>query len=256
MSSTKAGAAKSRVVVLPLSPGKLAKFPHEPPSKSSEASKLSSSSSSSPDTPAQIVEPAPVDTPDDAATPVNGIDSSLLAPPVASTGKNGRRAPGPKPSGTKRGAAAVDGTPKPRGKPGPKKKQRMGDMINDPNNKAPFAASAPVQKLGPKANMGTINANLRALDRSGKPCRKWAKKGFQIRSFTGVVWDVPTWRAPTKSAVFAEDVKSDTTGSSDTKVKDESSAVSDRSGVNGDSTPVPSALNGIASSPIPVPAAS
>lgn len=129
-------------------------------------------------------------------------------------------------------------------------------MINDPNSKSPFAAPTPIQKLGPKANMGTINANLRALDRSGKPCRKWAKKGFQVRSFTGVVWDVPTWRAPLKSAVFAEDVKSDTTGSSDSKAKDESSAVSDRSGAIGDATPVPPTLNGLASSPAPLPAAS
>ena len=131
-------------------------------------------------------------------------------------------------------------------------------MINDPNSKGPFAAPAPIQKLGPKANQGAINAGLRALDRSGKPCRKWEKKGFQLRSFTGVMWDVPTWRAPKRSAVFAEDVKSDTTGSSDTKVKDESSAVSEKSGVNGDaSTPLPPPpMNGIASSPAPVAAAS
>lgn len=130
-------------------------------------------------------------------------------------------------------------------------------MINDPNNKGPFAAAAPAQKLGPKANMGAINAGLRALDRTGKPCRKWEKKGFQLRSFTGVTWNLPTWRAPTKAAVFAEDVKSDSTASSDPKVKDESSAISERSGLPGESaTPVPPAVNGIASSPAPVAAAS
>lgn len=133
-------------------------------------------------------------------------------------------------------------------------------MINDPNNKGPFAAPTPIQKLGPKANQGAINAGLRALDRTGKPCRKWEKKGFQLRSFTGVNWAVPTWRAPKRSAVFAEDVKSDSTGSSDTKVKDESSAVSEKSGnVNGNgnaSTPIPPAVNGLASSPAPVAAAS
>jgi hypothetical protein len=131
-------------------------------------------------------------------------------------------------------------------------------MINDPNSKGPFAAATPAQKLGPKANQGAINAGLRALDRTGKPCRKWEKKGFQLRSFTGVNWAVPTWRAPKRSAAFSEDVKSDTTGSSDTKVKDESSAVSDKSGnVNGNaSTPVPPPVNGLASSPAPVAAAS
>lgn len=130
-------------------------------------------------------------------------------------------------------------------------------MINDPNTKGPFAAPTNLQKLGPKANQGAINAGLRALDRTGKfKCRKWEKKGFKLRSFTGVVWDVPSWRAPPRAAAFSEDVKSDSTGSSDTKVKDESSAVSEKSGLNGDgSTPVPTPLNGIASSPAPIPAA-
>ncbi|KAF2868556.1 INO80 complex subunit Ies4-domain-containing protein [Massariosphaeria phaeospora] len=130
-------------------------------------------------------------------------------------------------------------------------------MINDPNNKGPFAAPAPIQRLGPKANQGAINAGLRALDRTGKPCRKWEKKGFQLRSFTGVNWTVPTWRAPTRSAAFAEDVKSDSTGSTDSKVKDESSGLSDKSGANGTAiTPVPPTMNGIASSPAPIAAPS
>jgi len=53
-------------------------------------------------------------------------------------------------------------------------------------------------RLGPKANQGAINAGLRALDRSGKPCRKWAKGGFTLKSFTGTVWEVPRWTAPPK----------------------------------------------------------
>lgn len=53
-------------------------------------------------------------------------------------------------------------------------------------------------KLGPKANQGAINAGLRALDRSGKACRKWAKGGFQLKSFTGVAWGVERWTAPPK----------------------------------------------------------
>jgi hypothetical protein len=51
-------------------------------------------------------------------------------------------------------------------------------------------------KLGPKANTGAINNNLRALDRSGKPCKRWAKKGIQLKSFTGVMWSLHTWRTP------------------------------------------------------------
>lgn len=57
---------------------------------------------------------------------------------------------------------------------------------------------AAANKLGPRANQGAINAGLRALDRSGKPCRKWAKGGFTLKSFTGVVWEVPRWTAPPK----------------------------------------------------------
>ena len=53
-----------------------------------------------------------------------------------------------------------------------------------------------VHKLGPKANQGVINEKLRALDRTGKPCRRWQKTGFKLKSFTGKVWEVPTWRTP------------------------------------------------------------
>ena len=63
---------------------------------------------------------------------------------------------------------------------------------------APAAAG---HKPGPKANQGAINAGLRALDRTGKPCRKWEKKGFQVKSFTGVIWDIASWRAPKRATV-------------------------------------------------------
>jgi hypothetical protein len=131
-------------------------------------------------------------------------------------------------------------------------------MVNDPNNKGAFAIPPPIQKLGPKANQGAINAGLRALDRTGKPCRKWQKRGFQVRSFTGVNWTVPTWRAPKNAAVFGEDAKSESTTSSDAKAKDESSGLSDKSGLPPASgTPVPTPpVNGIASSPAPVAAPS
>lgn len=122
--------AKTKIAVLKLASEQLAKFPHivEPSAKSS--SKATSSSS---DTPvAQIIEPTPTaDTPaESAATPAeantNGLStpSSNLAPPPAGGKRKG--VPGPKP-GAKRGAAHLtpDGLPKPRGKPGPKKKQKL-----------------------------------------------------------------------------------------------------------------------------------
>ncbi|CAI0653589.1 INO80 complex subunit 4 [Colletotrichum fructicola] len=144
--------------------------------------------------------------------------SATLAAPAATNGENasdsnpatpaagGTPAPtsmGPplegKKKGTKRGAGAAnglgpDGLPKVRGKPGPKKKARLEDGTIDPNARSGAAG----HKLGPKANQGAINAGLRALDRSGKPCRKWAKGGFVLKSFTGIVWEVPRWTAPPK----------------------------------------------------------
>jgi len=224
---------KSVIVVLKLSPAKLAAFPHTPASSTLSAPKSTS------ETPLpNITEPTPVaDTPaESTVTPsaVNGAStpgSSLAPPPPGSKRKNP-----PAPRGTKRGAAALgpDGAAKPRGKPGPKSKKAR---IDDPNGKP----AVPAHKLGPKANQGAINAGLRALDRTGKPCRKWAKRGFQVRSFTGVGWDVPTWRAPRNAAVFGEDVQSESTTSSNPNVKDGSSAVSERSGlpVSNIATPVP-----------------
>jgi len=97
-----------------------------------------------------------------------------MPPPAEGAKKNGK-------VGVKRSLPQADGIPKPRGKPGPKKK---------------------------------INAGLRALDRSGKPCRKWQKGNFRIKSFTGAVWEIPRWRAPHKSAVNGVSEESTSDGSS------------------------------------------
>ncbi|EAT81172.2 hypothetical protein SNOG_11464 [Parastagonospora nodorum SN15] len=232
--------SKTKTVVLKLSSKALEAFPHEP---ATAVASPAPKPTSSPNTPAapQIIEPS-ADTPADASTPMNGTNTpSSLAPPT--TGPK-RKGPAPK----KRGIAAVDGatsTPKARGKPGPKtKKQKLGDMINDPNSTTPFAVPAPAQKLGPKANAGAINAK----PAQSRPHRKWQKTGFRIRTFTGSVVELPSWKASQRAAAFSEDVKSDSTGSSDTKIKDESSAVSDKSGL----TPAPPAIDALASSPAPV----
>ncbi|KAF3002429.1 hypothetical protein E8E13_003902 [Curvularia kusanoi] len=241
---------KTLTAVLKLSPKTLSQFPHEPPAQPSPASKPASTPEASP---APQMADSAVDTPADTPAAMNDASTpSSLAPPGSK-----RKGPASK-AGTKRSAAAIDGatTPKARGKPGPKKR-KLGDMVNDPNSKTPLAGgSTPLSKLGPKANQGAINAGLRALDRTGKfKVRKWEKKGFKLRSFTGVVWDVPSWKAPNRGSAFSEDVKSDSTGSSDTKVKDESSAVSEKSGLNGDaSTPLPPLMEGLNSSPAPMPA--
>lgn len=48
-------------------------------------------------------------------------------------------------------------------------------------------------RLGPKSNAGAINENLRNLDRSGKPCRRWHKKTISVRSLYGSKWKTPSW---------------------------------------------------------------
>jgi len=107
--------------------------------------------------------------------------------------------------------------------------------------------------VNPKANQGAINANLRALDRSGKACRRWERKGFQVKSFTGVLWNLPSWRAPKGSGVDVNgDVKSDTTSSSDAKVNNESSAVPSDKSNSGNDLDVPIAHVHAASSPAPI----
>ncbi|KAM0552483.1 hypothetical protein ACHAPJ_007811 [Fusarium lateritium] len=136
----------------------------------------------------------------------NASDSNAATPVPDATTADGTPAPsamgppteGPKKKGVKRSAAnangTIDGVPKPRGKPGPKKKPRLEDGTIDHSGSKPGGG----HKLGPKANQGAINAGLRALDRSGKPCRKWNKGGFRLKSFTGVMWEIPRWVAPPK----------------------------------------------------------
>ena len=116
-----------------------------------------------------------------------------------------------------------------------------------------------LHKLGPKANQGAINAGLRALDRTGKPTRKWERKTFNLKSFTGVVWDVPSWRAPPKpkpaeggdAAAKSENAAPATNGDADEKA----SSVTDKSGL-GDTESTPLATNGFGSPAPPVAAAS
>jgi hypothetical protein len=91
------------------------------------------------------------------------------------------------------------------------------DRTADGTKKGPFAGVAPIatHKLGPKANTGAINAGLRALDRTGKPCRRWERKGIQLKSISGVAWTVGSWAAPLKdNSSFSGDVKSENSSSS------------------------------------------
>ena len=84
-------------------------------------------------------------------------------------------------------------------------------------------------KLGPKANQGAINAGLRALDRTGKPCRKWEKTGFRVKSFTGRMWEIPSWKAPTAKAFGSEAESGQVTPNSQSKENSSSNIGSDKS---------------------------
>jgi hypothetical protein len=96
-------------------------------------------------------------------------------------------------------------------------------------------------KLGPKANQGAINACLRALDRTGKPTRKWQRTGFKVKSFTGYAWSAGTYAAGKKpKEEFAGDVKSESSSSGDLKATQDSSVVASNSGPDME-TPIPPA---------------
>jgi INO80 complex subunit Ies4 len=86
------------------------------------------------------------------------------------------------------------------------------------------------------------------------------KRGFQVKSFTGVLWSSPSsWAAPKKvTPDFPGDVKSDSSGSSEpAKPTQNSSALqSEKSNSGGDAaTPLP-AVPEAASSPAVAPTAS
>ncbi|MDI1490143.1 MAG: hypothetical protein OHK93_001343 [Ramalina farinacea] len=99
-------------------------------------------------------------------------------------------------------------------------------------------------KLGPKANQGAINEKLRALDRTKKPCRRWQKTGFNIKSFTGRGWEAPSWRTP-QGRSFGEAAESGESSSNDLGKENSSS--------NLGSEQSPAHDNGyMASSPLPI----
>jgi hypothetical protein len=185
-------------------------------------------------------------TPVPDATPADGTPvPSAMGPPTE----------GPKKKGVKRSAAAangtIDGIPKPRGKPGPKKKPRLEDGTIDHSGSKPGGG----HKLGPKANQGAINAGLRALDRSGKPCRRWAKGGFQLKSFTGVTWEIPRWVAPQKKAPESstEDSAAASAEGSTKENKENGQEVNSASNSNsGNDVEMQSAPSNHASSPAPL----
>ncbi|KAI1104468.1 DUF1711-domain-containing protein [Jackrogersella minutella] len=225
--------------------------------------------------PSSIKEESPVKESDTTSTtlpsdppPVasNGDNVSASSPGTPATAGTPSQVPmgppteAPKKKGVKRSSTAANGSDplsKAKGKPGPKKKPRLEDGTIDTTGRANGGA---YHKLGPKANQGAINAGLRALDRSGTPCRKWDRGGFRVKSFTGVVWEIPRWTAPPKPKpqVTPEESAATSAESSNKENKDGSQMKSEKSNSHADgeqqSVPpsVPPSVN--ASSPAPMPA--
>ncbi|KAL9086398.1 MAG: hypothetical protein Q9159_004174 [Coniocarpon cinnabarinum] len=227
--TTSRGNKLSKLIRLKLSSYLLTQFPHEDtftkPAKAKSSRRQPSETPKTPRTTHDNKEEDGNDTPNPPAAD-NGDGEPAPAKDIKRKG-----VPGPKP-GSKRSAptAEIDGTPKPKGKPGPKKRRIEGENG--------VSAPAPAPKLGPKANQGAINAQLRALDRTGKPCRRWGKKTVALKSFTGVNWNLPYWQTPKLKRVdLSNDAQSQGTGSSDTKNEPPSSQVASESN-NGNPTSV------------------
>ncbi|PBP20466.1 DUF1711 domain protein [Diplocarpon rosae] len=242
----KSSSKGSMLVTLKLSPTRLFRFADPVKEEVKEETKESSTTASTlPIAPVANVDmpsSESTNTPLAAGTPVPSIS---MPPPTEVVKKKGVKRSGP--------ALGPDGLPKPRGKPGPKKKARLEDGSIDHSSTAPRAANGTgAHKLGPKANQGAINAGLRALDRSGKPCRKWQRGSFKLKSFTGVIWEIPRWMAPSKVTVQVNS-ESSTSGDSSKENKDNSqmeSRNSDKSNSAAD-VDMKSNISNLVSSPAP-----
>lgn len=258
----KSSTGKSSIVTLKVSPDRLRKIID--PASVKEETPVKESPAPSSNTPAPeavaVAVTAPADVTATAAT--NGDNASSSNPGTPAPAGTPSQTPmgppteGAKKKGTKRSAPGANGEkePRARGKPGPKKKPRLEDGTIDPNAKNGGGA---YHKLGPKANMGAINAGLRALDRSGKPCKKWAKGGFRLKTFTGVVWEIPRWTTPKPSVEEAQEVQTDSAEGSNKENKEGSQMKSENSASaadGGEQRSQPPSLPA-ASSPAPVPVA-
>ncbi|QKX55024.1 uncharacterized protein TRUGW13939_02115 [Talaromyces rugulosus] len=228
-----------RLVVLKLSPARLRGFPSDiTPAADADADdskdkiKVKDADASSP----------PSSTSGEALPPASSVDNASDAPSTPANAEGKRRKSMPGSRGTKRGHNQTgDLSAKSRSKPGPKKRQKPDDGSLDPSKLGSAA-----HKLGPKANQGAINAGLRALDRTGAPCRKWERKALHLKSFTGILWDLPSWRSPKPPPKSPQETNGEAVngvvinGDSDSKAHQASSAVpSEKSNLGeGDFTPL------------------
>lgn len=104
-------------------------------------------------------------------------------------------------------------------------------------------------RLGPKANQGAINAGLRGLDRSGKPCRKWGKKTFDLKTFNGSEWSLHHWIAPPKAQVKVDGIENETPSTNSENNQPSSNVPSISSHLAGDSKDITAATTAVVASP-------
>jgi hypothetical protein len=233
----------ARIIVLKLSPERLNIYPSDSTPKEDEKDEKLETSLSSPSSTSGEPRPAPssVDNGSESgSTPApNGVDDTL----------NQKDSPRPK-AGVKRGATQMSELLKAsKNKAGPKKRQKLEDAPVDPGKPLP-----PGPKLGPKVSQGAINSSSRVLDRSGAPCRRWERKPLQLKSFTGIAWDLPAWRTPNPKNQNPPDDSADSlveNGDSDSKaLNGNSAAPSEKSNIGDrDLTPLPTS---VVNSPIPI----
>ncbi|KAI9829431.1 MAG: hypothetical protein M1819_006368 [Sarea resinae] len=258
-SGSNKAAKQSKIIALKLPPAILARFPSKQDARKASKSKSESSSTSTPIP--NITSPPPADnTSESNSTPAPNPIPGENAPASTPDGPKRKGIPGPKPGSKRASGLGPDGLPKPRGKPGPKKKLKLENGATDASDagiKAKgaigAAAAAAGHKLGPKANQGAINAGLRALDRTGKPCRKWTRKGFQVKSFTGVMWELSSWRTPKGGSIEPNgDGTSDSLlpGESDSKADAVSSALTSEKSNSGGDVEMAGTVSNAPSSPI------
>jgi len=224
---------------------KLYGFPHEKPlvkATKVKASPLSQTTTVAQDEPAATTKVKS----ESESTPPSKQDEEIQSSPARDVkAENG---PEPKTGDKRELGAGVDSDDKDKTKTNPRKRPKPDPSRPDGRTAAAKAmkgalgaAAGTTHKLGPKANQGAINAGLRALDRTGKACRKWERTGFKIKSFTGRVWEIPSWRTPNAKAFGSESEQ----GTSNSQSKENSS-----SNVGSDKSPAvnPSV---VASSPAP-----
>ncbi|KAG8533671.1 uncharacterized protein KY384_001412 [Bacidia gigantensis] len=217
----------SLVVSLKISPAHLSGFPHDQSSSESSGSKATPRLAISADSPSL----GPIKSDSNATPSVQGTDDAQSSDKKLKQDDDAVKA------GVKRELdAGVTIDDQAKAKALQRKRPKVGENGRLDGRTAAAKAmgyNAAAHKLGPKSNQGVINEKLRALDRTGKPCRKWQKTGFKVKSFTGRAWQVPTWRTG-QSRAFGEAAESQESSSNDLSKANSSSNIGSDQSPGGD----------------------